>query len=87
MRVNRLVKVRITVDRSACIACGVAPNQCPEIFVLGEDNGKTRIVEKYSEETSDETSVGVVPGNLPDCVKEAVDLCPVQAISLQEIEE
>jgi ferredoxin len=84
--VNRIVKVKITVDRSACIACGVAPNQCPEVFVLGDDNGKTRIVEKYSEETSDETSSGAVPSDLHDCAKEAADLCPVQAIKLQEIE-
>jgi ferredoxin len=84
--VNRTVKVKITVDRSACIACGVAPNQCPEVFVFGDDNGKTRIVEKYSKVTSDETSSGSVPSDLRDCAKEAADLCPVQAITLQEID-
>jgi ferredoxin len=48
------MKYKVTVDRNACIACGVAPNLCPSVFILGGDNGKTRIVDEYSEKTSEE---------------------------------
>ena len=75
--------VTVKVDRNSCISCGVAPNLCAEVFEFGEDNGKTRIVEKFSTETSEETSVGDVPDNLHACVKEAAETCPVQAITIE----
>ena len=80
-----MVKYRITVDRNVCIACGVAPNLCPQVFVLGEDNGKNKVVDAYSEKISEDTSVGVVSDDLHDCVKQAAEACPVQAIAIEEI--
>jgi ferredoxin len=44
-------KLRVVVDREACIGCGVAPATCPDVFVLGDDNGKNRVREEYSVET------------------------------------
>ncbi|MEM1867189.1 MAG: ferredoxin, partial [Zestosphaera sp.] len=41
-----LVKFRVIVDRTTCIACGAAPAACPEVFVLGSDNGKNRVVDE-----------------------------------------
>ncbi len=82
-----LTKLKITVDRSSCIACGLAPNLCSEVFVMGEDNGKNRITNKYSTQTSSETSIGTVPRKLYDCVKAAVEACPVGSIDIEEIKE
>ena len=79
--------VKVKVDRNSCISCGVAPNLCSEVFELGEDNGKTRIVEKYSTETSEAFSVGNVPDNLHKCVREAAETCPVQAIVIEKTGE
>ncbi len=31
--------LRVTVDRESCIACGIAPTLCSEVFVL---EGKNR---------------------------------------------
>jgi len=73
---------RVSVDRVLCIACGVAPTVCPQVFIMGEDNGKNRLLEEYSEETSDDISTGIVPDDLYDCVREAADACPVQAITV-----
>jgi ferredoxin len=28
-------RIKVIVDRDACIACGVAQAICPEVFVLG----------------------------------------------------
>lgn len=74
----------VSVDRNLCIACGVAPTVCPQVFILGEDNGKNRLLEEYSEETSDDVSKGFVSDDLLDCVMKAADACPVQAITVQK---
>ena len=80
-----MIKYRITVDREICISCGVAPSICSQVFLLGEDNGKNRISETYSENTSDTKSVGIVTNELYDCVKQAADACPVQAIIIEKV--
>jgi ferredoxin len=74
----------VSVDRDLCLACGVAPTVCPEVFMLGEDNGKNRLIEEYSDETSENVSKGLVPDDLHDCVVKAADACPVQAITVQQ---
>ena len=81
------MKYKVSVDRSLCIACGIAPSLCPQVFEPGEDNGKTRIVGKYSEENSEDTSVGVIPKELYVCVEQAAEACPVQAITIEGIKE
>ncbi len=81
-----MAKFRVTVDRNACVACGAAPGVCPEVFVLAEDNGKDRIVDEYSEKISEDTSIGTVSEELYDCVKKAIEVCSVQAITAEKIE-
>jgi ferredoxin len=73
---------RVSIDRLACIACRVAPDLCPNVFVLGEDNGKNRLVEAYSSETSNDVSTGVIPEELYACARKAAAACPVQAITV-----
>lgn len=80
-----LVKYRVIVDRLTCIACGAAPAACPEIFVLGSDNGKSRVVDQYSVETSEDVSIGEIPEELYECAKFGADVCPVGAIRIEEI--
>lgn len=79
-----MARYRIIVDRDMCIGCGIAPSTCSEVFELGEDNGKNRVIEKYAEKTSVNSSVGTVPEELLRCVKQAADSCPVQAITVEE---
>lgn len=81
------MRYRVKVDRSACIACGAAPTLCPEVFTLGQDNGKNRVAEKYSIEISETTSIGLVPEELYECVKQAADVCPVSAIRVEVVKE
>ncbi|MEM2021299.1 MAG: ferredoxin [Zestosphaera sp.] len=77
------MKCRVVVNRSACIACGVAPSICPDVFELGQDIGRNRVVNKYSVETTRETSVGMVPEELCECVKQVAGICPVGAIKIE----
>jgi len=62
---------RVKVDQDTCIGCGVCSSLCPEIFEMGDD-GKSHVKKE------------VVEGADLDCVKQAIDSCPVQAISLEE---
>lgn len=82
---NSMVKYRVIVDRNTCIACGAAPGVCSQVFILGEDNGKNRVVDVYSEKISEDTSVGIVSEDLYNCVKQGVEVCPVQAITVEKI--
>jgi len=77
-----MVAYRVSVDRQLCIACRVAPDLCPALFVLGADTGKNRLVEGYSAETSPDASTGVIPEELAACAQKAAAACPVQAITL-----
>jgi ferredoxin len=77
---------KITVDRNLCIACGAAPAACPQIFFLANNNGKNRVNEQYSKETTDDSSVGIIPDDLYQCAKEGADVCPVSAITVEKAE-
>ena len=57
----------VKVDKEKCIGCGLCPNICPEVFELGED-GKARVKDGADLEKN------------KDCIKEAVESCPVGAI-------
>lgn len=57
------------VDKDTCIGCGLCADTCSEIFQM-EDDGKA---EAADVEISDELS---------DCVKDAEDGCPVDAITI-----
>ncbi|MEM0361628.1 MAG: ferredoxin [Sulfolobales archaeon] len=82
-----MVKYKVTVSRTSCISCGVAPAVCPEVFELGSDNGKNKVVDKYSVELTDEISVGVIPKELYECAKHGADSCPVSAIVVEKVED
>jgi ferredoxin len=57
------------VDYETCIGCGSCPEICPEVFEL----------------RSDEKAWVVGPEKCGTCkCQEAIDICPVQAISWSE---
>ncbi len=66
-------KWKVTVDRDACIGDGICASLCPDVFEM-DDEGKSVVIK---EEIGDD---------LYDCVKEAVDSCPVSCISMEQLE-
>lgn len=77
---------KIILNRQQCFACGMAPRLCPEVFTRGGDNGKTRVTQKYSIQTSLDTSIGIIPEIYYDCAKQAVEACPYGAITIEILE-
>ncbi|HCZ05612.1 MAG: ferredoxin [Thermotogota bacterium] len=58
---------KVSVDKDACIGCGVCENLCPEVFKLDDDGKATTLVPE---------------SDLP-CVQDAADSCPTSAISVE----
>lgn len=56
----------IKVNQKTCIGCGACESACPEVFEVVESKAKV----KPGKESSDSA-----------CVQEAIDICPVKAIS------
>jgi hypothetical protein len=52
----------------------------------GSDNGRNRVVEKYSVRTDESVSVGEVPEELYECAKSGAEVCPVGAITVERVE-
>lgn len=63
---------RVVVDKNKCLGCGTCVALCPEIFELGED-GKARVKQKNQETEK-----------LKNEIQEAIEACPVQAISHEQ---
>lgn len=60
--------MRAIVDRDLCIGCGLCADTCPEVFAIMDDGYAHPIVETVEPEQY-------------DCVQEALEICPVEAIS------
>jgi ferredoxin len=64
----REVTMRAIVDRDLCIGCGLCADTCPEVFVILDDGYAHALGETVDPEQY-------------DCVQEAAEICPVEAIS------
>jgi ferredoxin len=56
----------VKVDNGKCIGCGACASTCPDGFEMKDVNGEMKAVVKDSNAS---------------CVKEAIETCPVDAIS------
>jgi len=59
--------MKIKVNKQKCLGCEVCTSLCPEVFEL--EDGKSKIKEKADLK------------KYKDCIKQAIETCPVQAIS------
>lgn len=64
--------MKIKIDEEKCIGCGSCVAVCPDCFEMTDDNKARLKNEVADKECSDE------------CTKEAVDICPVQVIKVEE---
>ena len=64
--------MNVTVDQYLCIGCGICVGLCPKVFRIGAD-GKSGVYQCVTEQTLSQA-------------QEAIDSCPVTAISWLENE-
>lgn len=62
--------MKAIVDPNTCTGCGLCAETCPEVFEMSDDKAQVR--------------VKTVPGELQETCREAVENCPVEAISLED---
>lgn len=71
--------MKIILERDKCIGCGTCTVLCPKFFEMAEDGKATLKGSKKNEET----------GNFKlevrdlECIKEAIESCPVQIIKVE----
>ncbi len=56
----------IVIDENECIGCETCVELCPDVFEMNEDIEKATVKD---------------PASTADCVDEAIDSCPTEAIS------
>ncbi len=62
--------MEVKVDQDLCISCGLCVSSCPEVFSWNDDEKATADSKAVSEENE-------------DCVKDAADGCPTDAIETE----
>ncbi|TVM19287.1 ferredoxin [Oceanidesulfovibrio indonesiensis] len=56
----------IVIDEEACMACESCVELCPEVFAMNDDG---------------DMAIVLNPDSTADCVDEAIEACPGEAIS------
>ena len=64
------VRMRAIVDKETCTGCRLCEETCPEVFELQDDVA--------------EVIVDEIPPDAADAARDAVDECPVEAITMEE---
>ena len=62
--------MKASVDKDKCIACGLCPSICPEVFSMSDDGHAQAVPDKVPEESEDTAT-------------EAGESCPTGAISVE----
>jgi ferredoxin len=62
--------MKVRVDAETCVSCGVCVDEYPELF---EMPGEVAVAKTE-----------VVPEDMHDICREAVEICPVEAIIIEE---
>jgi ferredoxin len=72
--------MKVSIDREACIEYGNCASFCKEVFEL-KAGQKSAIRQQYR---TSGPETGEVGENLNKCVSDAVEGCPLQAISVEK---
>jgi len=62
--------MKVTIDRSGCISCGICASTCPDVFEMADD-GLAVVIAQPNE------------SNAADAAQAAED-CPVDVIKIEE---
>ena len=62
--------MKVRIDKDACVGDGSCVSICPEVFEMDGDVVKAKMQD--------------IPENLQESCREAADVCPVEAIIIEE---
>ncbi|MBN2537425.1 ferredoxin [candidate division WOR-3 bacterium] len=62
--------MKVSVNAEECTGCELCVNSCPDLFELDGDVAKAK--------------VEIVPEGAEDCARQAVEDCPVSAITIED---
>ncbi len=62
--------MEVKVDQDLCISCGLCVSNCPDVFSWNQEDKAEAVKSKVEED-------------LEDCVQDAADGCPTDAIETQ----
>ena len=64
--------MKASVDGSKCSGCGTCPELCPQVFKLPDDADVAEVI------------VDEVPAEAEDDARRAAEMCPDEAITIEE---
>jgi ferredoxin len=67
-----------------CVSCGACWNTCPELFEQNPCDSLAQIAEPFR--FCGDRAEGTIPETRIPCAREAVNLCPVQIITISQDE-
>ncbi len=62
--------MKAAVDADVCTGCGLCPDICPEVFEMDDNTAAVIAAE--------------IPAEAEDSCREAMESCPVEAISISD---
>jgi ferredoxin len=70
LQCRKEVSMKAKVDKDLCTGCELCTDDCPAVFKMDGDTATA--------------FADPVPADAEECAREAVDQCPVEAISIEE---
>jgi len=86
--VNHMGKYKVEIDKNACQGFGACVELCPQFFQLSDVDGKTSFPVEGAEKVMKENEVIAEKLELDEleCVREAAEACPFNAIHIVNLE-
>ncbi len=81
-----MVKFRVEIDKNACQGFGACVELCPQFFQLSDVNGKSTMKEAKQVVKENEVVAETLELNKLECVREAAEACPFNAIHILNLE-
>ena len=87
LRLNRLPKFVVEIDRKTCQGFGACVELCPRFFKLSETDGKSTVL-KDSKKTMEEGKnvKEVLETDDLECARQGAEACPFNAIHITDTE-
>jgi len=79
-------KFRVELDKNACQGFGACVELCPQFFRLSDIDGKSSIEGAKKVMKENEVFLETLEMEKLDCVREAAEACPFNAIHIVNVE-